>query len=240
LLVSKIGHVSENEPAAEAEDPRARSARTKRERTRRALLVAAEDLFARKGWNDTTFEHIAVEAGVSVATAYNHFPSKHVLIAVIVGRLLEPCLARADAALDEATPAVPALKAHIRDLASVFNENRALTVPFVYAVHDYTVRAGGPPDPADHHDPRTIAPVPVALDRMIAAGQERGELRPYPPAMEAATQVANLLMLRAHTRPDEQLDETVEIILTVLLGALRPDLLVESGFDGRPFRPSQG
>ncbi|HEY4418069.1 MAG TPA: TetR family transcriptional regulator, partial [Pseudonocardia sp.] len=58
-------------------DPRARAAQTKRDRTRRALLDAADTAFASHGWANARMEDIAAAAGVSAATAYNHFPTKH-------------------------------------------------------------------------------------------------------------------------------------------------------------------
>ena len=63
-----------------AAESRARAARTKRDRTRAALLSAADPAFAARGWARTRVEDIASAAGVSNATAYNHFPTKHVLI----------------------------------------------------------------------------------------------------------------------------------------------------------------
>jgi len=59
---------------------RARAARTKRERTRRVLLEAPEVAFTEQGWADVRMDDIAEVAGVSSATAYNHFPSKQALI----------------------------------------------------------------------------------------------------------------------------------------------------------------
>ncbi|MBV9920544.1 MAG: TetR family transcriptional regulator [Pseudonocardia sp.] len=50
------------------EDPRARAARTKRDRTRRALLDAADSAFGSRGWARTRVEDIAQSAGVSAVT----------------------------------------------------------------------------------------------------------------------------------------------------------------------------
>ncbi|GBE64100.1 TetR family transcriptional regulator [Mycobacterium sp. MFM001] len=59
----------------------ARPARTARsERTREALIQAAQVRFLAQGVEDTSAEQIAADAGVSLRTFYRHFTSKHDLL----------------------------------------------------------------------------------------------------------------------------------------------------------------
>ncbi|ORV08432.1 TetR/AcrR family transcriptional regulator [Mycobacterium celatum] len=59
----------------------ARPARTARsERTREALIQAAQVRFLAQGVEDTSAEQIAADAGVSLRTFYRHFKSKHDLL----------------------------------------------------------------------------------------------------------------------------------------------------------------
>src|SRR3954454_13832668 len=76
-------------------DPRARAARTKRDRTRRALLDAADSAFGSRGWARTRVEDIAQSAGLSAATAYNHFPTKHALLALVYAPIISLLLVQA-------------------------------------------------------------------------------------------------------------------------------------------------
>ena len=73
---------------------------------------------------------------------------------------------------------------------------------------------------------------------LIAAGQEQGILRRYPPAPDIGPQITNLLLVRVMTRPRESAPDTAELMLTVLFGTLRPEMLVASGTAGRPFAGS--
>jgi AcrR family transcriptional regulator len=219
----------------EPDDPRARAAQTKRDRTRRALLDAADATFGARGWANTRMEDVAAAAGVSAATAYNHFPSKHVLVGCVYGPLVRPLLSEAQRDIAVGRPVVDALTDQIRALARISQRNRKLTAAFWSAVEEYTIRVSGPPDPMDDIDPRTLAPVPEPLRILIEHGQCSGELRPFPSALEASGMVVNLLLLRSINRSEEPAEHTAEVLLTVLFGMLRPELLANAAADERPF-----
>lgn len=191
-------------------------------------------MFGSRGWAHTRIEDIAAAAGVSAATAYNHFPSKHSLIGHVYGPLLRPLLVQARRDVGSTRPVVDALEDQVRALARTTSRHRELTAAFYCAVQDYTIRVGGPPDPDDEIDPRTLVPMPDAVQMLVAAGQERGQLRRFPGAAEISSLVVNMLLLRAVNRPGEPADVGAELALTVLFGTLRPDLLLDVAED-RPF-----
>ncbi len=222
--------------ADRAAESRARAARTKRDRTRAALLSAADPAFAARGWARTRVEDIATAAGVSNATAYNHFPTKHVLIGHVYAPLLESLRTQAYRDLATGRPIVPALTDHLRALVRTTFRNRGLTVALTAAMADYAVRVGGPADPGDENDPRVLAPVGDVLRTLIARGQERGELRAWPPADEIGTTLVHLLLVRAVGRDQDTPELIAELMLTLLFATLRPELLVEAGPEARPFR----
>ncbi len=153
------------------EDPRARAARTKRDRTRRALLDAADSAFGSRGWARTRVEDIAQSAGVSAATAYNHFPTKHALLAQVYAPITGLLLAQARSDIAAGRPVVEALDDQVRALCRVCARNRTLTAAFFAAVSEYTIKSGGLADPSDEADPRTLVPMPEALQLLIEHGQ---------------------------------------------------------------------
>ena len=108
-----------------ASESRARAARTKRDRTRAALLGAADPAFAARGWARTRVEDIASAAGVSNATAYNHFPSKHALIGHVYAPLVQTLRTQAYRDIATGRPVVPALIDHLRALVRIAWSNRA-------------------------------------------------------------------------------------------------------------------
>jgi AcrR family transcriptional regulator len=214
------------------EDPRARAARTKRDRTRRALLDAADSAFGSRGWARTRVEDIAQSAGVSAATAYNHFPTKHALLAQVYAPIINPLLVQARQDIATERPVVEALSDQVRALCRLCARNRTLTSAFYAAASEYTIKMGALPDPEDDADPRTLVPMTEALELIIAYGQRIGELRSYPSARDLSSLVVNTVLIRNVNRPGESADSTSELLLTVMFGALRPEVV-----DGaeRPF-----
>jgi AcrR family transcriptional regulator len=67
---------------------------------RRAQLVqVARSLFAERGFDGTSIEEIAAQAGVSKPVVYEHFGSKEALYAIVVDREMQQLLARVTHAL---------------------------------------------------------------------------------------------------------------------------------------------
>ena len=74
--VATAFELSRAQPASRRADGKAR--------VRAGLLGAARALFARQGVAATTMDDVARLAAVSRATAFNYFPSKHLLLAALV------------------------------------------------------------------------------------------------------------------------------------------------------------
>lgn len=233
LLVYKENQVISDNPSG----ARQTADRLKKERSRTALLEAAGTLFSESGWSGTRVEDVARLAGVSSATAFNHFPTKFALIGHVFAPILHEVLEE-ERKQGQVPSTVEALVRHVSRLSVALraHSNRALTVAFTGALQEYTARVGGQPNPADANDPRIIVPIPTRLTELIEQAQASPDTRTFPPARDFATQVTNLLLLRCLTRPQESAADSAEVVLTIIFGVLRPEILVAAGRDGRPFR----
>ena len=92
---------SETAPDASLEEKPVRPLRERlREETGRAVMAAAEEVFAAQGMHAARMEEIAARAGVSVGTVYNHFEDRDALLsALLAARRAELCQ-RLDLALE--------------------------------------------------------------------------------------------------------------------------------------------
>jgi AcrR family transcriptional regulator len=70
-------------------------------RTREALLLAAEEVFADRGYGDASVDEIARVAGVSVGSVYVHFENKQALFAALITRQAEADAERGVSAASE-------------------------------------------------------------------------------------------------------------------------------------------
>lgn len=84
------------------------------DRKRQAILDAAAVQFRSHGFEATSMDKIALEAGVSKRTVYNHFPSKDDLFGATLMELFHAGAGEADAAYDAAAPLRPQLESMLR------------------------------------------------------------------------------------------------------------------------------
>lgn len=194
-------------------------------------------MFSSQGWAETRMEDVAASAGVSPATAYNHFPSKHSLVAEVYGPLLRPLLMQAELDATVGRSVIAALKDQVTALSRISFRYRRLTAAFWSATQEYSIRTVGRAGPDEDLDPRIRASVAEPIRGLIEYGQRSGDLRRYPPPVEASEIVVELLLSRSVRHPEEAPEATSEVVLTVLFGMLRPELLVGSDREGRSFAP---
>ncbi len=195
-------------------------------------------MFSSQGWMDVRMEDIATRAGVSAATAYNHFPSKQALVGQVFAPLLARPFAQARRDIAAGRPAVEALADQVRALTEIVFRHRRLAAALWAAVQDYTIRVAGPARPDDELDPLVQAPLAESIRMLVDHGQRTGQLRTYPPAADLSRLVVALLLIRCVDIAQRTPAATIELLLTVLMGTLRPDLLAAAGPDSRPYAPA--
>jgi AcrR family transcriptional regulator len=197
-----------NQPSRAQHAPRLRD--RLREETARAILAAAEDVFAADGIG-ARMEAIAARAGVAVGTLYNHFEDRRALVAALVRSRREALLARVDAALEAAhgEPAAAQLRAY---LAAVEEHARAhgglLTV---------LIQAGE--GPGEARPPKNLHQDLVRrVDAVVARGIAAGELRPdgakvFGLALVGMTRAVLVRALEGGAAPGEATDAILDLFL---------------------------
>ena len=155
------------------------------EKTRERILKAAEESFARDGYDATGVAGICELAGVTKGAFYHHFPSKQAVFLA----LLQGWLSRLDTGIETlrvGAPTVPQGLLHMAGLTRyIFSEASGRLPIFLefmtQASHDREVWQA------------TVAPYRRYRDRfadIVRAGIAEGSLRPVDPDVAALTIVA--------------------------------------------------
>src|SRR4051794_1245695 len=95
------------------------------EQTRKRILAAARDEFARRGVTRTTLEHIAHAAGVTRGAIYWHFANKAELFNAMREQVMLPLVDRTDFALLEGAEgdALEAVECFMQNLVAALLED---------------------------------------------------------------------------------------------------------------------
>jgi AcrR family transcriptional regulator len=198
---------------------RAVSAEDKSQR-RDEIMAAAKEVFARKGFHDTTIADIAKRAGLAYGSIYWYFDSKdelfHALMAV-EEEALRSHLAAAVGARQDGDGAAP-FRTAVQATFEFFEADKAtvkLLFRDAYALGDrFEKHLGGIYE-------RFIDDI----ENVIAAAQQRGEVVAAPPRMVAYT-LAALIGQLAHRRlsTDDGVTaaEVADFVVTLAFNGLRP------------------
>ncbi|MGD1209920.1 MAG: TetR family transcriptional regulator [Candidatus Acidiferrales bacterium] len=197
---------------------RPREGRRERRRTeiRERLFRSALQLFAERGYFETTVEDITEAADVGKGTFFNYFPTKeHVLATFGTERI-----AVVERALEEARkgPVLPVLRRLAGDLAGQSAESAAL-LRAIYAAH-----ASCEPVRAELH--KRLQTARRLMTEIVALAQKRGEIRRDIPAAELArlTQIVLLgVTLAWAMNPDSSLHGTTADVWDLFSPGLHAD-----------------
>src|SRR5580658_468786 len=211
---------------AKPEAPRIRRtsagpARGRRERrtaeTRERLFRAALDLFARKGFSETTVEDITEAADVGKGTFFNYFPSKdHILLA-----FGEMQLAKLQAAVEQARRTGEPMPQFLRSLG-VRMTQEPIRNPGVIRTLLQAYLSTTPVRAAMLDLQKRVYALHTEIVRI---GQERGEIREDLPASEIAhvfRQTVFGTLLIWSLNGDATLHERMESAFNVLWSGLAP------------------
>jgi AcrR family transcriptional regulator len=200
-------------PAAPQSDRRQRRSAELRERIFRAAL----DLFARKGFAETTVEDITNAADVGKGTFFNYFPSKdHILLA-----FGEMQLGRLQAAVEQAQTSSEPVETFLKSLRTRMTEEPSRNPAIVRAILQAHLSSA----PVREVMGKNHARAQALLTQFIELGQNRGDVRKDIPATELAyvfrqTVFGTLLLWSLFG--DATLPDRIETALRVLWTGLAP------------------
>jgi AcrR family transcriptional regulator len=144
---------------------------------RQSILDAAEVIFAKNGYHDTSMAEIARTAEFGVGYLYRHFTDKGDLYLAVIERKTEAFLSTVRAAFLHEGPAKATLATLARVYLSFFESNR------IFFKLNVEQAANCPPELQREHRTRVfskIALIHAEVGNLIQRGITQGELRPLP------------------------------------------------------------
>ena len=153
------------------------------------IVAAAIEIFGEKGFAAARLDDIAARAGVSKGAIYLYFATKEEIFRAVVEQGVAPNI---DAVLGMAAgaPSFPALaRGATQAMAQLMT-----TSPVGGIVKMVIAEAGNFPELARIWHERLVGPALAAMTAAVAAGQDRGEVRPGDPRLYALSLIAPLLV----------------------------------------------
>lgn len=146
--------------------------------TRECLFRAALELFAAKGFADTTVEDITAAADVGKGTFFNYFPSKeHLLIA-----FSDMQLAKLQAAVEQAHQSEEPMPSFLRALGVHMSAEHVRNPSIIRALLQANLSGSAVRNLTQQNHERAHA----LIRNLVELGQRRGEIRSDLPAAEIA------------------------------------------------------
>lgn len=143
-----------------------------RAETTRAVLGAAETVFAAQGLRAARMEDIAARAGVAVGTVYNHFEDREALLQALLATRRTELVEKLDAALEAGSgqPFPALLELFTRAVLDHFESHRAFFTIIMEGEHERGLAGAGRPS-------GTMLEVQQRVEHLIARGLRKKALR---------------------------------------------------------------
>lgn len=179
--------------------------------------MAAARLFTEEGYEATTVEMIAAEAGVGPATVYNRFGTKSALVSAVIAENTQPLMLAVKADLRNRAPLRGAIESHLMRTAKFLSEHREIAHAILYALADDTR-----PQPAEGR-PGYVCLTPTLqepMELLVREGQASGVLKPKPSAERVAMLATNVLVLNMIALPMASPTRAAQGVIDLLLDGL--------------------
>ncbi len=186
--------------------------------SRQAILKAAQQQFATRGYKETSVADIMNAADLGTGTFYNYFQSKEEVLMALLGDSVEMVEAAVREKREAGSKAVDILEAGIKATASFLDENRYVLPLFLAA----SERAAEPHPQEAAHGSATPGFKGI-FEEIISQGQLAGEIRNDVPAELIAEMLHSIYQAAAFSKLDIAFKDNVAMKTCLLLNGIRKE-----------------
>lgn len=167
---------------------------------RRLILQAAETVFSSQGFHDASLHEVAQIAGFAVGTLYLYFKDKADIYGSLLLEKMKEMVLLLEVALQSGPTARESLRAAIHSQFAFHDANRTF---FEIFLHQHQVQSS-PMHAVHWREMESLKKRNLgAIEKCIARGQSRGELKPGDPRLYAVAFLGiTLQMIRQWIRED--------------------------------------
>ncbi|MDA8163496.1 MAG: TetR/AcrR family transcriptional regulator [Desulfobacteraceae bacterium] len=148
-----------------------------------AIVVAAAELFAEKGFSETTTAEVAEQAGVAHGTLFYHFKTKENILLEVFESIMARYQAGMEAAVANAGSGMAAIEALLRFQLAFVEENRQ---EYLVVLRDFPSYLANSDSPQKAVVQRRLAGVVGVIRQALERGRQDGTIRGDLPVEETA------------------------------------------------------
>lgn len=190
----------------------------KKQLSRQAILKAAQQQFATRGYKETSVADIMNAADLGTGTFYNYFQSKEEVLMALLGDSVEMVEAAVRSEKEAGGTFVDLLAAGIKATASFLDENRYVLPLFLAA----SERAAEPRSQEAEHGSATPGFKGI-FEEIISQGQLAGEIRNDVPAELIAEMLHSIYQAAAFSKLEIPFRDNVAMKTCLLLNGIRKE-----------------
>jgi len=184
--------------------------------SRQAILDAAVLVFSKKGFREASIADIMNGADLGTGTFYNYFQSKEELLVQLLGRLVKEVNTTVKDLQAEGRSSADILSTACMLTAKFLDENRYVMPLFLAAAYH-----SGTPENAAEHKPVPTPGFKPLFERILKAGQEKGEVRKDVPAELITEMFHSIYQATAFSKLEISFQENVAMKMKLLLDGIK-------------------
>lgn len=191
--------------------------------SRQAILKAAQQQFATRGYKDTSVADIMNAADLGTGTFYNYFESKEEVLIALLGDSVEMVELAVREQREAGGTSVELLAAGIKATAAFLDENRYVLPLFLSASEraaEPQHAQGGGEQVMGAHGPATPG-FKAIFEEIISQGQQAGEIRSDVPAELIAEMLHSIYQAAAFSKLNIPFKDNVVMKTCLLLNGIK-------------------
>ncbi|GAA0443813.1 MAG: TetR/AcrR family transcriptional regulator [Bacillota bacterium] len=198
---------------------------------RNSIILAAEKVFAKKGFDNTTMQEIADEENIGIATVFRYFPKKEKLIVAVAINIVEKYIPIFQSIADMNGSCLDKMERMFDFFISEINEEKLENMQLLEVFKSYASLQTEPLEDIEAYN-RSQNKISVILASIIEDGKQDGSIRSDIDIKKVLTTITNSFGLFSRKlllyeripmlKGDLEAEEQLKILKNIFIDYLQP------------------